>query len=116
MKNEALIRLGVFSSVLIVMSVRESFVPRRARVASRWWRSVNNLLLVVVASLVVRVMPALSAVAGAKWASQSGFGLLNLFEIPGCVRGLIAIVALDLLIYGQHVVTHRLPMLWRFHY
>ncbi len=115
MENEALIRLGVFSSVLILMSVWESFVPRRARVASRWRRSLNNLLLVVVASLLVRVIPGLSAVAAAKWATHSRFGLLNLFEIPGWVRGLVALVALDLLIYGQHVVTHRLPTLWRFH-
>ncbi len=115
MENEALIRLGVFSSVLILMSIWESLAPRRARVANRWRRSLNNLLLVVVASLMVRVIPALSAVAAARWATESRFGLLNLFEIPGWVRGLIALIALDLLIYGQHVVTHRLPMLWRFH-
>lgn len=115
MKNEALIRLGVFSGVLVVMALWESYAPRRQRVVSRWQRSVNNLLLVVVASLIVRVIPALSAVAAAKWSSHNNIGLLNLFEAPGWVKGLIALVALDLLIYGQHVMTHRIPMLWRFH-
>lgn len=115
MENEALIRLGVFSGVLVVMALWESFAPRRQRVVSRWGRSVNNLLLVVVASLIVRVIPALSAVAAARWASAYDFGLLNLFEAPGWLKGLIALFALDLLIYGQHVVTHRLPLLWRFH-
>ncbi len=115
MDNEALIRLGVFSSVLVLMTLWESLAPRRARVASRWRRSFNNLLLVVVASLLVRVIPALSAVAAAKWASWHDFGLLNLIEAPAWSKGLVALIALDLLIYGQHVATHRLPILWRFH-
>jgi sterol desaturase/sphingolipid hydroxylase (fatty acid hydroxylase superfamily) len=113
--NEALIRLGVFSGVLVFMALWESFAPRRRRVVSRWGRSLNNLLLVVVASLIVRVIPALSAVAAARWASANYIGLLNLVEAPGWLKGLVALFALDLLIYGQHVATHRLPMLWRFH-
>ncbi len=115
MPNEALIRLGVFSSVLVLMTVWESFSPRRERVASRWRRSLNNLLLVVMASLIVRVIPALSAVAAADWAARSHFGLLNQVHAPGWLTGLVALIALDLLIYGQHVATHRLPILWRFH-
>ncbi len=115
MPNEALIRLEVFSSVLVLMVVWESFAPRRERVASRWRRSLNNLLLVVVASLIVRVIPALSAVAAADWAARSHFGLLNQVPAPGWLKGLMALTALDLLIYGQHVAAHRLPMLWRFH-
>lgn len=115
MDNEALIRLGGFSGVLIGMSLWESCAPRRQRVVSRWGRSINNLLLVVVASLTVRVIPALSAVAAAKWSSQNNVGLLNLFEASGWLKGLVALIALDLLIYGQHVMTHHMPMLWRFH-
>lgn len=115
MQNEGVIRFGIFSGVLIVMAVWESLAPRRERVASRWWRSVNNLLLVMVASLLVRVMPALSAIAAAEWATQSGFGLLHLWTGGDWLKGLLAVIALDLLVYGQHVATHRLPMLWRFH-
>lgn len=115
MQNEGVIRFCFFSGVLIVMAVWESLAPRRERVASRWRRSVNNLLLVIVASLLVRVTPALSAIAAAEWATQAGFGLLHLWTGGDWLKGLLAVIALDLLVYGQHVATHRLPMLWRFH-
>jgi len=113
--NEPLIRFGVFASVLILIAIWESLAPRRTRVASRWRRSINNLLLVTLDSLFVRVIPALSAVAAAKWATQYHVGLLNQLDVPGWFEGIIALLALDLLIYGQHVATHRLPILWRFH-
>ena len=115
MDNAALIRLGAFSSVLVLMALWESLAPRRTRVASRARRTLNNLLLVGVGSLLVRVMPVLSAVAAANWATRNEFGLLNQVDAPGWLKGLVALVALDLLIYGQHVATHRIPMLWRLH-
>ena len=115
MENEAFIRLGMFTGVLVVMALWESFVPRRQRIVSRWRRSVNNLLLVGVASLTVRVIPALSAVAAARWSAHNKIGLLNLFEAPGWLKVLAALFALDLLLYGQHVATHRFSMLWRLH-
>lgn len=115
MQNEGLIRFGVFSGVLIVMAIWESLAPRRERVASRWRRSVNNLLLVMVASLLVRITPALSAVAAAEWTTQAGFGLLNLWNGDDWLKFVLAVIVLDLLVYGQHVATHRLSILWRFH-
>lgn len=115
MLNEGLIRFGIFSGVLTVMAVWESLAPRRERVASRWRRSVNNLLLVIVSSLLVRVTPALSAIAAAEWATHAGVGLLHLWTGGAWLKGLIAVIALDLLMYGQHVATHRFPDLWRFH-
>lgn len=115
MQNEGLIRFGVFSGVLTIMAVWESLAPRRERVASRWRRSVNNLLLVFASSLLVRVIPVLSAIAAAEWATQAGFGLLNLWNGADWLKVVFAVIVLDLLVYGQHVATHRVPMLWRFH-
>ncbi len=115
MKFEPFIRLGMFVGVLILMAIWESFAPRRERVASRWRRSLNNLLLVVIDAILVRVVPALSAVAAANWASRYGVGLLNLVDAPVWLKGIVALLVLDLLIYGQHVATHRLHILWRFH-
>ncbi len=115
MQNEGLIRFGVFSGVLTIMAFWETLAPRRERVASRWRRSFNNLLLVFAASLLVRVIPVLSAMSAAEWASETRFGLLNLWTGAAGLKFVLAVIVLDLLVYGQHVATHRIPMLWRFH-
>ncbi|MGE0608977.1 MAG: sterol desaturase family protein [Pirellulales bacterium] len=115
MPHESSIRLAAFIGVLAVMALWESLVPRRARVASRWRRSVGNLLLGFLGALVVRVLPFLSAVAAASWAARQGVGLLNRIDAPAWAEIILAMLALDLVIYGQHVATHRWRFLWRFH-
>jgi sterol desaturase/sphingolipid hydroxylase (fatty acid hydroxylase superfamily) len=115
MQNEAAIRLGIFVGVLTVMAVWESIAPRRQRVANRWRRSFNNLLLVVIGSLLIRLLPVLSGAAAAEWASRNHFGVFNWIDAPGWFEILLAVILMDLVIYAQHVAAHRLPLLWRFH-
>jgi sterol desaturase/sphingolipid hydroxylase (fatty acid hydroxylase superfamily) len=115
LQNQATIRIVIFLSVLIIMAIWESFAPRRVRVANRGRRSLNNLLLVVIGSLLVRLFPILSAISAADWAGRNRVGVFNWIEAPGWVEILFTLILLDLLIYGQHVATHRLPVLWRFH-
>jgi sterol desaturase/sphingolipid hydroxylase (fatty acid hydroxylase superfamily) len=40
---------------------------------------------------------------------------LNITPWPGMLEGLIGFVALDLIIYAQHIAFHKVPMLWRLH-
>ncbi|MDY7098154.1 MAG: sterol desaturase family protein, partial [Pseudomonadota bacterium] len=44
-----------------------------------------------------------------------GWGLLNLVALPFWVEVLIAIVLLDFAVWAQHVASHKIPILWRFH-
>jgi len=46
---------------------------------------------------------------------ENGWGLLNLLNISSFFRVVMAVIILDLLIYFQHVLTHKIPLLWRFH-
>lgn len=48
-------------------------------------------------------------------ARQSGFGLLNRTEWPAWVELAAAVLLLDLWGYVWHVVSHHIPLLWRFH-
>ena len=43
------------------------------------------------------------------------FGLLYLCRLPRTLHVILAIVLLDYTLYVWHVLTHRLPWLWRFH-
>ena len=113
--HEARWRLGCFVGVLVAMAVWEWLVPRRARIVSRGVRWSNHLLLVVLNTLVARFVIPLTAVEAAEWAASHGWGLLNLIQWPAGVELALAIVLLDLAIYGQHVLFHHVPWLWRVH-
>jgi len=113
--QEPAIRLSFFLGVLLVMAIWEVVVPRRRMEIPRLLRWSNNLALVVVDTLVVRVAFPVAAVGLAVLAQDNGWGLLNQFVLPGVVVFIIAILALDLAIYLQHVLFHAVPALWRLH-
>lgn len=115
MTNEPAIRLLAFSSVLIALIAWELLRPRRPRTLSRWARWPGNLTLVALNTGTVRVLLPLGAAGAALWAEQAGWGLFNLVEAPRWVAFLGSVLVLDLAIYGQHVVLHRMPILWRLH-
>jgi sterol desaturase/sphingolipid hydroxylase (fatty acid hydroxylase superfamily) len=48
-------------------------------------------------------------------AQQQGWGVLNSLILPGWLRVILTIAALDFAIYLQHVLFHFVPILWRLH-
>lgn len=116
---EASLRLGVFLSLLILMSAAEALWPRRARLYSRLRRWSTHAGIVVLGSAVVRALAALGvpllAVAVAGWAQAAGVGLMNLVAGPAWLEFVATIVVLDLLLWAQHLVSHRVPLFWRLH-
>lgn len=115
--DQGLIRLLVFASVLIVMASLEALWPRKERAMVRTARWFNNLSLSVLNSVVIKVLGPITAIAVATYAVNNGYGLMNLLPwvLPLWVEVLIGFVILDFLIYVQHVLSHKVPMLWRFH-
>ena len=115
LKQETAIRLTVFLGVLIGMAVWEVIVPRRRVEIPRLLRWSNNLALVVLDTLLVRLAFPVVAVGLAVIAQENGWGLLNQMSIPGWIVFPAAVLALDLAIYLQHVLFHAVPALWRLH-
>ncbi|MCG6158361.1 sterol desaturase family protein [Rubinisphaera margarita] len=113
--NEAVVRVSAFGLTLTLLWVMEYFLPRREQPKRQWFRRVNNLLLVVVNSVVLRILLPVTAVVTAEWAIASHWGLLNQLSLPGWVSGVIAFLILDLAIYGQHVAMHYFSWLWPLH-
>ena len=54
------------------------------------------------------MLPILSAVAAATFASQRDWGILNQFSWPVWIEFGIVIVLMDMLIYWQHVASHHI--------
>jgi sterol desaturase/sphingolipid hydroxylase (fatty acid hydroxylase superfamily) len=115
LEQETAIRLRVFLGVLIGMAVWEVIVPRRRVEIPRLLRWSNNLALVVLDTLLVRLAFPVVAVGLAVIAQENGWGLLNQMSIPGWIVFPAAVLALDLAIYLQHVLFHAVPALWRLH-
>lgn len=115
----ALIRFGIFVVVLTAMVMLERRFPLRAWRTDRPQRWLSHgglgLLTVAVPALLVRITPALAGVGAASWAASQGFGVLNIMPLGATGAIVLAILLLDLAIYGQHRAMHRWPILWRLH-
>jgi sterol desaturase/sphingolipid hydroxylase (fatty acid hydroxylase superfamily) len=113
--NEPLIRMAFFLGILLAMALWEVVAPRRRREIPRLVRWSNNLGVVVIDTLLVRLTFPIVAVGLALVAQERGWGLFNVFDVPAWVAFVVSILALDLAIYLQHVMFHAVPALWRLH-
>lgn len=124
LSNESQLRLGFFLGMLILMASLEGFLPRR-RINNndfgkspfrRWF---NNLSLITLSSLVVKILLPLSLVNFAILCQKSGWGLLNQGELsellPVVPSIILSLFLFDLIIYWQHRVFHQVPWLWKLH-
>jgi sterol desaturase/sphingolipid hydroxylase (fatty acid hydroxylase superfamily) len=111
----SLIRIACFAGVLLAMLLWQALAPRRPTKLSRPWRWSSNLGLVVIDTVVVRLLIPLGAMGTAVFGTEHGWGLLNLADVSPWVNIVVSVIVLDLVIYAQHVVFHRVPWLWRLH-
>lgn len=114
-QHEVAIRLGFFFGVLAAMALWEILAPRRALTVSKALRWTSNLGLVILNSIVLRLLFPAAAVGVTTFAAAQGWGLLNYYPVPPALAVLVSVVALDLVIYLQHVMVHAVPTLWRLH-
>ncbi|MGC2857294.1 sterol desaturase family protein [Novispirillum sp. DQ9] len=113
--HEPIIRLGAFAGIFAVMALWEVFAPARPLAHARRLRWTNNLGLVVLNTLVLRLLFPTAAVGVALLAQEKGWGLLNVLAAPGWLAVPLTVVVMDFAIWGQHLVFHRVPVLWRLH-
>jgi len=107
--------MTLFLVILLVLAAWEAVAPRRRRDIARGLRWPNNLGIVALDSLVVRLVFPLVAVGLALMAEERGWGLLNVLAAPDWLAFVVSLLALDLAIYLQHVMLHAVPAFWRLH-
>jgi sterol desaturase/sphingolipid hydroxylase (fatty acid hydroxylase superfamily) len=104
-----------YFGVIIVVSLLECVVPRRAAAGTLRLRWFGNFALSILDTILVR---ALFPVVGLGWAlfcAERGWGLFNNVSLPRWVSFVLTIGILDLVYYVQHNVLHRVPVLWTLH-
>jgi sterol desaturase/sphingolipid hydroxylase (fatty acid hydroxylase superfamily) len=109
------LRLAAFVGVLALVALWEVLAPRRPQEIGRGWRWPNNLGIVVIDTVLVGVVLPTTAVGLALVAAERGWGLLNHVGWPLWAAVPVSVLVLDVAIYGQHVLFHAVPPLWRLH-
>ncbi len=119
MENEAIIRLSAFLGLFVFFAGLEWVLPRRTQTRGRWG---TNWLFVLTNTAALRLMAAATAVLipfvatlAAYDAGQLGIGLFNATALPLWVEVIAAIVILDFIVWANHVLFHKWPLLWRIH-
>jgi len=115
MHDEHVIRLSCFLGVLTAVAVWEVIAPRREPTVSKGRRWFANLSLVAIDTAVVRLFLPVVPVGMAYLARERGWGVLTMIDLPDWLAIVLAVVALDFVIYIQHLLFHFLPVLWRVH-
>lgn len=115
MTIEFFLRGLTFLLVFAAVALWEGMRPRRPRVIDRWRRWTANIGLFVLNTVALRLVFPLATIGMALSAVELGWGLFNQLHWPLWIEMILAVVILDLAIYWQHRLSHKIPLLWRLH-
>lgn len=120
--SEGAFRFSLFATIFLVMAILETLLPRRPRRFKRHKRWVANFG-VLIANYVVTfavtyvmafILP-VTVIITAMAAEANGWGLFGRVAWPAWLEWTLAFILLDFVIWAQHLVTHKVPLLWRLH-
>ncbi len=115
MDDEIYWRLGFFFAVLFAAALWETLFPRREWKLKRVSRWANHILLSLLNTILVRFLIPLTIAAYALQLEEMNVGILNWLNPPFWMAVAIGVILLDLAIYAQHVLFHKLDIFWRMH-
>ena len=115
MDNEPYIRLACFIVIFAGVAFWECVSPRRPQQISRWVRWPSNIGISLINAVLVRVISPSALIGIALVAEHQDWGVFHQLAIPPWLDILFAIALLDLAVYFQHRIFHKVPILWRLH-
>lgn len=105
------IALGTFG-VLVWLEKRR---PLRRSVEPKITRNTRNLSVAGLAAAVLQIAEKPVTTSLTELVERKNLGLLKIWKLPKVLETILAIVLLDYTLYLWHVLTHKIPFLWRFH-
>jgi sterol desaturase/sphingolipid hydroxylase (fatty acid hydroxylase superfamily) len=121
--GESSARLAIFLSIFITLAFLELIIPCKKIATDKFKRWLNNIVLSLINTALVKVIIPLAGIAAAVLAGEQQWGLLNnVFDSTGSLNYFfewfaitLFLIIFDLTIYFQHRLFHAIPFLWRFH-
>lgn len=89
--------------------------PLRPARASKALRTVRNLVIAVLGGVTVQLLERPLTDPLARRTARRRSGLVPALGLPPPVADALAVALLDFTLYAWHILTHRMPLLWRFH-
>ena len=93
----------------------ERRAPLRRQTQREPVRSARNVLMGTLSMAVVALAEGPLVSRLAETVERRRWGLVQRLPLPGPLRDLLAVLGMDYTMYLWHVLTHRVPVLWRFH-
>jgi sterol desaturase/sphingolipid hydroxylase (fatty acid hydroxylase superfamily) len=89
--------------------------PLRPAVESKLRRNLRNLTVAAVSAIAIRIGEKPVTGLLTNLVERRRLGLLKQMRLPKAIEALLAVVLMDYTLYVWHVLTHRVPLLWRLH-
>lgn len=89
--------------------------PLRKQIEPKITNAARDLAIASAAGVAINLFEKPVTDRLSRFVEKKRFGLLKLFRLPRHLETVFAVVLLDYTLYLWHVLTHKLPFLWRFH-
>lgn len=103
---------------LVLVWLCENARPLRRQTCAKWARAKVNVAMAIAGGLAMSVLYGPIVFSAIVFSSRHGLGLLRLLALPSALRWLrwpLSFLLLDYTLWVWHRLTHRVPLLWRFH-
>ena len=104
----------ILIGMMIIMYGIENIFPYLRKAPNQKKHDLRNLGICLI-NFFVNGLVGTGVVLVAEWTTKNNFGLLNYVQLPFWSEIIIGILLIDFGSYGMHNLTHRIPLLWRFH-
>ena len=102
-------------AAFITLLVLERRRPLRSEVESKLTRGARNLAVAGAGAVALQLTESPVALRLTALVEEHDWGLLKHLPLPSWMEVVLAVMLLDYTLYVWHVLTHKVPFLWRFH-
>ena len=114
MTHADLAQYVIYFSLVASFGAWEALRPGHPAVTARLRRWPTNFAMTLLNVVIPPLVP-LSGIAAARWAQANHVGLLNVVPLGVASGIVITLVLRSLASYINHVLMHKVPVLWRLH-
>jgi sterol desaturase/sphingolipid hydroxylase (fatty acid hydroxylase superfamily) len=106
---------ALVAGAAVALFVLEWLRPLRREVEPKLTRGARNLAVAGLGAVALRLTESPVAFGLTALVERHDLGLLKCLPLPAWLEVALAVVLLDYTLYVWHVLTHKVPFLWRFH-